>query len=65
MNIILKVEACLLSGLAGSSPVLVGLKNILKVHKNEKFFGSDFEICTFCNFFDWAIIVGDTIFRLV
>ncbi len=48
----------------------------LKVHKNENFFGSDFEFCTISllvmlkcegfvkHFFHWAIIGADTIIPL-
>ncbi len=54
----------------------VSITDVLKVHKIEVFFGFDFEICIVSlldmskykdftkNFFDQAIIVGDTIFPL-
>ncbi len=53
------------------------LRDDLKVHKNENFFGPDFEFCTISLlvllkyydffkkiFFDWAINGGDTIVLL-
>jgi hypothetical protein len=39
----------------------------LKVHKNENFSGFDFELCTICIFFHWAIYLWGEVrlFRIV